>query len=385
VEPGALTSLPPIRTVLRFGRKLAEATLPVHLEVRLTEIGTLEVWCRSRTTDHRWRLEFRLRADAAAQVEAGDAGLVVEPARVEEASRLLRDALEGGDDPVTLTRRLESALGAGRDGWPLAAIRSLWDVLWGLEPARARSPDHEVRWLNLAGFLLRPGFGEANDEVRVNRLFRVLGGEPRHPRAVQCRAEWWNLWKRIAGGLDARQQQHLLQRVSPALLRRGKASGPRPSPQERREMWQAIGSCERLAATSRAELGAVLAEEAVRGRASDQELWALARLGARAPLYGPLNCVVDRKNAASWATRLLATDWPRPEAYAFALTQMARATGDRERDLDVELRERIARRLATGPQGERAARMVREPVALEAREEARLLDEALPAGLRLRA
>jgi molecular chaperone DnaK (HSP70) len=385
VEPGALTLLPPIRTVLRFGRKLAEATLPVHIEVRLTEIGTLEVWCRSRTTDHRWRLEFRLRADAAASVEAGDAGLVVEPARIEEASRLLRDALEGGDDPVTLTRRLETALGAGRDGWPLAAIRSAWDVLWVLEPARARSPDHEVRWLNLAGFLLRPGFGEANDEVRVNRLFRVLGGEPRHPRAVQCRAEWWNLWKRIAGGLDARQQQHLWQRVSPVLLGRGKVSGPRPSPQERREMWQAIGSCERLAATSRAELGAALVEEAVRGRASDQELWALARLGARAPLYGPLNCVVDRKNAASWATRLLAADWPRPEAYAFALTQMARATGDRERDLDVELRERIARRLATGPQGERAARIVREPVALEAREEARLLDEALPAGLRLRA
>jgi len=385
VPPGALTSLPPIRTVLRFGGKLAEATLPVHLEVRLSEIGTLEVWCRSRTTDHRWRLEFRLRGEAAAPVEAGEAALVVAPARVDEAARLLRDALEGGDDPVTLTRRLETALGAGRDGWPLAAIRSLWDVLWALETARTRSPEHEARWLNLAGFLLRPGFGEANDEVRVNRLFRVLGGDLRHPRAIQCRAEWWNLWKRIAGGLGARQQQHVFQQVSSALLRRGKAQGPRPSPQERREMWQAIGSCERLTAASRAELGAVLVEEAVRGRASDQELWALARLGARAPLYGPLNCVVDRKTAAAWAARMLGADWPRPEAYAFALTQMARATGDRERDLDAELRERVARRLTSGPRGERAARIVREPVALEAREEARLLDEALPAGLRLRA
>jgi DNA-K related protein len=65
----------------------------------------------------------------------------------------------------------------------------------------------------------------------------------------------------------------------------------------------------------------------------------------------------------------------RPEAYAFALTQMARATGDRERDLDRELRERIAGRLAGGPHGECAARVVREPLALEAREQARLLDE----------
>lgn len=149
-------------------------------------------------------------------------------------------------------------------------------------------------------------------------------------------------------------------------------------------MWQAIGSCERLAAGTRAELGAVLVAEAERGRATDQELWALARLGARAPFHGPLNCVVARDIAAAWAERMVRAEWPRPEAYAFALAQIARATGDRERDLDPTLRERVARRLETAPSGQRAARLVREPVALEAREEARLLDEALPAGLRIR-
>ena len=149
-------------------------------------------------------------------------------------------------------------------------------------------------------------------------------------------------------------------------------------------MWQAIGSCERLVATTRADLGAALVAEAERGRATDQELWALARVGARVPIYGPVNCVVPRDTAAAWAERLARAEWPRPETYAFALAQIARATGDRERDLDVDLRERIARRLETAPHGERAARLVREPVALEAREEARLLDEALPAGLRIR-
>jgi len=385
VAAAGLAPLPPIRTVLRFGRKLVEAALPVHLEVRLTEIGTLEIWCRSRTTDHRWRLEFRLREPVGEAPAAGEAaGLVIEPARVEEAAGLLRAAFAGGDDAVTLTRRLEGALGAGRDAWPLGAIRALWDALWPLEPARARAPAREARWLNLAGFLLRPGFGDPGDELRVSRLWRVLGAELRHPRAAQCRAEWWNLWKRIAGGLGARQQEHLLQQVSPALLRRGKPKGPRPGAQELREMWQAIGSCERLAAGARAALGAVLVAEAERGRATEPELWALARLGARAPLYGPLNCVVARDTAAAWAERLLAAAWPRPEAYAFALAQIARATGDRERDLDASLRERIARRLAAAPNGERAARLVREPVPLEAREEARLLDEALPAGLRIR-
>ena len=237
-------------------------------------------------------------------------------------------------DPVTLTRRLETALDAGRDGWPLPAIRALWDALWALEPSRARTPEHEARWLNLAGFLLRPGFGDPGDDLRVNRLWRVLGADLRHPRATQCRAEWWNLWKRVAGGLSVRQQQHLLQQVSPALLRKGKTKGPRPGPQELREMWQAVGSCERLPSSPRAELADALVADAVRGRTTEQELWALARLAARVPIYGPLNCVVSRERATAAVERLLGSEWPRADAYGFAVAQIARASGDRERDLD---------------------------------------------------
>ena len=149
-------------------------------------------------------------------------------------------------------------------------------------------------------------------------------------------------------------------------------------------MWQAIGSCERVSAQLRAELGEQLVGEAERGRVTEQELWALARLGARMPIYGPLNCVVGREVATRWVERLLKAEWPRAEAYAFAVTQLARATGDRQRDLDGALRERVAARLEATPHGARAAHLVREPVALEEREEARLLDESLPAGLRLR-
>ena len=86
----------------------------------------------------------------------------------------------------------------------------------------------------------------------------------------------------------------------------------------------------------------------------------------------------------AWVEQLLAAEWPRPEAYAFALAQIARVSGDRARDLESTLRERVARRLETAPHGARGARLVRDLVALQAREEARLLDEALPARLRIR-
>src|SRR4029077_8997577 len=118
LAPDAFTSLPPIRTVLRFGRKLEERALPVQLESQLTEIGSLALWCRSRPTEHRWRLEFRLRDTVGAEAPPPEAAaaLVVDAARLEGATRELRDAFAGAGDPVTLTRRLEAAPGARRGG-----------------------------------------------------------------------------------------------------------------------------------------------------------------------------------------------------------------------------------------------------------------------------
>ena len=101
-RPERAHPLPPIRTVLRFGRKLEERALPVQLESQLTEIGTLALWCRSRTTDHRWRLEFRLRdtvgARGAAARGRGRAGRRPGAARGRRR-RVLRDCLRGRRRP----------------------------------------------------------------------------------------------------------------------------------------------------------------------------------------------------------------------------------------------------------------------------------------------
>jgi hypothetical protein len=41
------------------------AVLPVRLESRVTEIGTLELWCASREGDKRWKLELNIREKTA--------------------------------------------------------------------------------------------------------------------------------------------------------------------------------------------------------------------------------------------------------------------------------------------------------------------------------
>jgi hypothetical protein len=150
-------------------------------------------------------------------------------------------------------------------------------------------------------------------------------------------------------------------------------------------MWQAIGACERIDAKLKAELGEVVVADLERGKAAPQQVWALARLGARAPLYGPLNCVVAGETAAGWVERVLALPtWPAPDAVAFALVQLARVVDDRERDLDPAVRERLAARLAALPGAARSALLLHEAVPLDRAEQGRLLDESLPSGLRVR-
>ncbi|MFQ5668378.1 MAG: Hsp70 family protein [Candidatus Binatia bacterium] len=393
----SLSELPPIRTVLRFGKKLDARKIPVHVQARLTETGTLEVWCRSLSTEHRWRLQFQLRDQAfAADIESAAARQAAEAVlaagQLQAAIEALRMVFPPGDepgdgDPVSLMRSLEERLGAGKDAWPLGAIRTLWDVLWEGRLRRARSPQHESRWLNLCGFLLRPGFGAELDDWRIQQLWKLQTAGPHFAKAAQCRAEWWNMWKRVAGGLTRVQQGQLHTAVAPWLLPRlrSRTKGqPKAGPQEVREYWQLMASCERLSAEMKAELGKALLPLVLKGKATDVELWALGRLGARAPVYGPLNCVVARKVVAEWVEALLSTTWNRPEATVFALVQLARCVGDRERDLDGALRQRTAERIRPLPTGRRAARLVTELVPLEAQEHARILDESLPAGLRIR-
>ncbi len=55
-----LQELPPLVTVLEAEGR--EGTLvPVHLETRVTEVGTLQLWCVERDGPGRWKLEFDVR------------------------------------------------------------------------------------------------------------------------------------------------------------------------------------------------------------------------------------------------------------------------------------------------------------------------------------
>ena len=152
-------------------------------------------------------------------------------------------------------------------------------------------------------------------------------------------------------------------------------------------MWRCAASLERLEPEVKESLGAPLVKELSRPAAPGHALWCLGRLGARVPLYGLANTVVRPEAVERWIDVLLNRSYaPGRETSdaIFALSQLARYSGDRSRDLPDDLRQQVLARLEQLGADEAILRPVREYHELEASQESLALGDALPIGLRLR-
>lgn len=417
VTDDVFLDLPPLHTVLSSeGEAGASQRVQVDLGGRLTELGTLQLFCAARTGTQRWQLEFSLREPEPSKVKSeafgpmvGDANLEVSDEALFAATSLMRGAMRSRgqrpDDegsPRQLAKRLEELFGAPRLDWPGSVIRRLWRSLWEVVDEREVSPDHEAAWLNLAGVLLRPGFGDPLDGERVDELWGVFREGMAHDDSLWVRLAWWVLWRRVSGGLDRGRQLELTNRLSQPLLTGAAAKAVQPSRpkggkgkkakkadagegmnrQELAEMWRAVASLERIPASSKAGLGDVALRNALAGR-GDFAFWALGRLGARVPLYGPVEEVIAAEKVEGWLDRLLGLDWSKHPSVGFCAVQLARRCGDAARDVAESLRDGLIQRLQERDCPVQMLRMVREVVVLDDAEKAQLFGDAVPTGLRL--
>lgn len=378
-----LTPLPTLQSVVQFGRKGVKTAIGVTIEVEYTEAGVLELWCISLSTQHRWQLRFQLRDSAA---DSGVRDAEVFDANVVAGILSIIDEAFEKDAPQAklsgLVKAVSGSAGRKRDNWPLGLIRKIADRLLEKTESRKYSPEHEVRWLNLAGFCLRPGFGDGFDAQRIKTLWKIYKTGVIFKNNPQSRTEWWILWRRVAGGLNAGQQRQFSQDLRPLLLPKKGVRSKIP-PQERMEMYMALANMERLAAKEKMQWGRAIISEISPGKVRPQQLWCIARIGARELLYGPVDRVVPSGEVASWIEWILSNDWKQSAAAADALVQMARKTGDRARDVPPELEEKICHWLEARGMGDKAA-PVKTPVEREKQEESALFGESLPSGLILR-
>jgi len=396
VDPSAdLDPLPPLHTVIRVAEAAKEGTaakagsagmVKVRLEAALTELGTLELWLRTvEGSERRWRLEFSLRGEGGGAALAPIDQL---PRRFDEARALVERIYGKTAQPVEpreikgLWRSLEKIIGE-RESWTSAVNRELWTVVFGGSQKRRRTADHERLWFQLIGFCLRPGTGAPLDEWRVGELWKIFDQGVQYTTEKANWSEWWILWRRVAGGLSAGQQRRIFEWVRPWLrpaTGRFPAKPKGPKAEGFDEMMRLVASLERLSAAEKEEAGGWVLHRLDEVRGS---WWPIGRLGARQPLFGSAHDVVPQDVAAGWLERLFLLDWKRAEGAAFAAAQIARRSGDRGRDLDEALRERVAQRLEAAGSPEGWIRMVREGGELTTRDEVRVFGESLPVGLRL--
>jgi hypothetical protein len=231
----------------------------------------------------------------------------------------------------------------------------------------------------------------AVDDWRVAETWRTAQGKLAHAAATS-RTESLILWRRIAGGFSAGQQKAIAEPLLATLksLHRRQTTGRQTEaqlpPHESLETLRLLGSLELLPVETKLDMGNMLLELLPK-RKLDQIrpaiAWALARVGARAPVYGPLNAVVSPVDAAAWLERLL--EYEQTDAMSqFAAVQLARRTDDRYRDIPEPLRERVLVWLQQAGAAPHAIELVRTAGQLNVEEQARVFGEALPKGLRIR-
>lgn len=383
---------PPLVSFLRYGKR-RDVNLVIRLRTSFTEVGTLELWCESRDTPHRWRLQFELRGEEVQSpqfdsvktrpVPARASGVTTSDANLKSAAQLIKDVFGSSAPnapltPEALIAQMEAAVGAKRDSWPVSAIRRFTDVLIEVAVGRKKSPRHETRWLSLAGFCSRPGFGAPDDDGRVGRLKSIASSNLAFVDDLQSQIGALVLLRRIAGGIRASEQLALYREHWSAPGSKKK----RINRQLEYEKWRLLANLEHLQATIRASLGHELMAKIRKEPGDAIWLWSLGRMGARIPLYGPLHSVVQPEIAGEWLEGLL--DLPKlTTVTGYTIALIARRTGDRSRDIDEVLRERAISSLMALQITEETIQFVAKCVPPEHADALRSFGESLPSDLQV--
>ncbi len=361
VDEEQLHRLPPLHTVLRFGKRTEQ--VPIHLKVKLSEIGTLEIWLESATTDHKWQLEFQVRSatgqdDQMTQSEKRQADETFDAHHLDRAQDLLTGLFEGNTKPSDLMLALEEALQQNRQEWPPSLLRGLFDQLLPLAEKRHRSPDHEARFWNLAGFCLRPGYGYPMDDFRIKQIWKVMLADGKRSGKVEPEIQRSVFIRRIAGGLAKGPQQQLFAEL---------AKSDAENRMLQREQLRAMAALEWVDGSRKAKLGETLVTRIAEGRGDGADLWALARIGARRPLRGSVATILPPKVVEPWIEVLLPLLTGDSDDFLFCVQQLAQPTELRELNVTEELQQLAG-----------VETMVPEQEATE-----RIYGEALPVGLKL--
>jgi hypothetical protein len=416
VDPKHMTPLPSIQTVLETGRSHTKGTLAVVLESELSEIGTLQLSVvqspgggpapndvqrlpsNADAPARRWNLEFDVRSGRPMELADGSSGTgigeLLDASQIQRAREVLDSVFgeHGSSPPKECYGLLNEAIGRSRRDWPPSMLRELWRYLAEHSDSRKKSPEHEARWLNLAGWALRPGFGYPADDWRVQTTWRLVHNKLMH-RSASGVSEVVVLWRRIAGGFTAGQQTALFQDIWPRvkpLLGATQVGREQLNANVAMELLRLLGSLERLRAKDKALVGDLAVDALSKKKLAALHpalLWMIGRLGSRTPVYATLQQLLPVDRSIIWIGKLLAmkqsTQLELVPAYGLALMLLARKTGDRYRDIPQSLREKVLECMRSMGSPVAYQTLVESGGSLDETETTTIVGDALPLGFSL--
>jgi hypothetical protein len=101
-------------------------------------------------------------------------------------------------------------------------------------------------------------------------------------------------------------------------------------------------------------------------------------------LYGPADRVIPPAEVAKWIDQLISYSWSNPNTAGRIVSQLARKTGDRSRDLDEKVQADVLSWMEQHDMSEDRKRRVREIVPLAYQDQNAMFGESLPQGIILR-
>lgn len=399
IDPEQLQALPSIHTILRFGKKKdsgeQEELIPVHLSVHLNAIGIVEVKLKSQNTEHVWNLEFQLRTasgqeDSLSVLGAGRNDQLYDVAHLDASKKCIEETFSSGFKikPARLPEALEQHLQQPRKEWSPSILRGLSEPVLNVAEKRKLSPEHEMRWWNLAGFLLLPGRGYPLDDFRLKELWKIILIDGKTSVSEETQIQKWICYRRVAAGFNKGQQLQLAHELLPLVL--NKRSGKievkgKGEFHQYAEKLRALASFELIENAMKVKIGEALVERICSGEAISADYWALARIGARHLLYGSHSNVVPKEICAGWIETLLAVPRDRrnknAKEFQFMITQIARKSDFREINLSKSSVDAILSFFSDAEGFTELRKVVTEFSPMSEQEQDLIFGEHLPPGL----
>ena len=304
-----LTNVASLNAILMFGKQNNNQTIKTKLESTISSSGVLAITLLSQESEHKWPLHFdvRLLSKDENQMtnEITNNDFIVDQNLISDAEEIINNFFQKNNSLQTknLNKKLEKIFSLRRKEWPISLLRNLADILLEIN-FETLEEKFEKTYLNLTGFCLRPGFGDVEDDLRIQKAWKIFYLSLKSSENPEGLAEWWIFWRRITAGLKGGHQRTLYQTLIKELMPKGIYNNKfKNKLHAKTEMWRTLGALELLTPEQKMGIAKVLLKRL--NKLEDFEFWVLGRLGNRSLFHAPVNNLLNVNNVEKIVNRIL--------------------------------------------------------------------------------